>query len=198
MEDNSSGNENTAIGYLALQSVNSGSNNTGIGQKAGDNITTGSSNIIIGSGIDAPSATASTQLNIGNWIIGKDNGKVIGYGKGSNALHHRHVTLSGQVDAVDNVWTTVAYLNHTHSGHVHLLVYDGERGAASGAMHTAYGLTHYSIIGTTALLGLSGLEFRYNNSGYVLQIRVNSNDGANKEVNWTWTGMCANTPYVTS
>jgi hypothetical protein len=192
----STGSSNTAVGETAAYSLSTGSNNTVIGREAGG-ITTGSSNIIIGKGVDAPSATASSQLNIGNWIIGKDNGKVIGYGKGSNTLAYRYTTMSGQTDCADNVWTTVAYVGHTHSADIHLLVYDGERGTTSGCTNTSYGST-YTDITRQSLNGLSGLDFRYNNSGYVLQVRANSVDGTSKEVNWTWSGLSSATPYLTS
>jgi hypothetical protein len=54
------------VGKESLRN-STGNNNTALGFEAGDNITTGSSNIIIGR-VDAPSATGSNQINIGNYI----------------------------------------------------------------------------------------------------------------------------------
>ena len=67
---NTTGNNNTGLGYQALQNNTSGTDNTIIGYNTGGSITSGSNNILIGSGTDGPSANASNSLNIGNTIYG--------------------------------------------------------------------------------------------------------------------------------
>ena len=102
MFTNSNGNNNTAIGNLALYTNTLGDNNTALGHDsgrlitgddadynltlgsvAGDNITSGAGNVIIGS-VDADSATGDRQLKIaGNdgsttttWIDGDSSGNL--------------------------------------------------------------------------------------------------------------------------
>jgi hypothetical protein len=82
----------------------SGANNTFLGYQSGGNITTGSNNIIIGSGVDAPSASADNQLNIGN-IIKKDE----------NGIHYVNNTNSGQQSNNSFISESATGLNGTFS-----------------------------------------------------------------------------------
>ena len=96
------GDDNTAVGYNAANSITTGqrnvmlgteaghalvddNNNTIIGYQAGDNLTAGNGNVIIGCYTDAASTTASGQLAIGTaeginnpfyWIKGTNDGTI--------------------------------------------------------------------------------------------------------------------------
>jgi hypothetical protein len=72
-----SGDSNNAYGYLALSTITTGNNNIGIGSKAGAGITTGSGNVIIGHNVSALTPTLSNAF-----IVGVENGtQVITGGK---------------------------------------------------------------------------------------------------------------------
>lgn len=58
------------MGYLSLYNNTTGNNNIALGYKAGESLTTGTKNIIIGYDIDTPTVTATNTLNIGNIIYG--------------------------------------------------------------------------------------------------------------------------------
>ena len=195
---NTTGIRNTAVGLNALYANTTGSNNTAIGNGAGDNITTGNNNIVIGRNVDAPSATGNDQLNIGNSLIGKVDGSLIGFGRGSAGFARKHVVLSGGVTISDNTWTTVAYLGHTHSGICTVHVLDsGDYGGIVGGMTTAYGATDKDTI-SVVTNGLTSIDYRYSNSGYVLQIQIDTPDNASRQVDWSWSGISSNEIYVTS
>jgi len=194
LTDGSSG-YNTAVGYSSGLLVSTGINNTLIGALAGDNVTSGSSNIIIGHGVDATSATASNQLNIGNMIIAKDNGKVISYGKGSNGFTYKEVMLSGSKSVAHNVWTNVAFIDHTHAAVVKLLLFSSNRGTLVGSMSTSYGSSQYTNH-TISLNNLTSLQFRYSNSGYTLQVYQTNSSSAARDIYFSWTGMSTGTPAL--
>jgi hypothetical protein len=190
------GTNNVSVGHGSHISM-TGDNNVAIGHNAGDNITTGDNNITIGSAVDAGSATADNQLNIGGWVIGKSNGDLVGFGRGATGFARKHVTLSGRAAIPHNTWTTVAYLSHSHSGICTVMVYDTNRGSIVGGMTTAYGGTDKDTI-SVALNGLTDINYRYSNSGYVLQIFQANNSSANRWADWSWTGISIGEIYVTS
>ena len=68
LEDNTTSNNQTAVGYRALANATSGSN-TAVGKDAGDVTTTGSNNLTLGAGADPSSATANNQVTLGNSSI---------------------------------------------------------------------------------------------------------------------------------
>jgi outer membrane murein-binding lipoprotein Lpp len=94
----SSGDNNTALGYLAGANLLSGSNNVLLGSSPGaGDLSNGSNNILIGYGaLPNISPNASSQLNIGNWIFG-NNGR-IGIGPGTQSPTARlHVNAANGV-----------------------------------------------------------------------------------------------------
>lgn len=95
----SSGDGNTALGYLAGANLLSGSNNVFVGYNIGGagDLSSGSNNILIGYAAQPNvSTTGSNQLNIGNWIYG-NNGK-IGIGSGTqNPSARLHVNAADGV-----------------------------------------------------------------------------------------------------
>ena len=186
---------NVAVGEDAGADITTGIQNTIIGGLAGDAITTGSSNIIIGYNVDAPSNTASNQLNIGNMIIAKDNGKVISYGKGSNGFTYKEVMLSGSKSVAHGVWTAVAFIDHTHCALVKLLLSAANRGTLVGSMSTSYGSSQYTNH-TISLNNLTTLDFRYNNSGYNLEVYQTNSSSAARDIYFSWTGMSTGTPAL--
>ncbi len=95
----SSGDGNTALGYLAGANLLSGNNNVFIGNNIGGStdLSSGNNNIFIGYAAQPNvSTTGSNQLNIGNWIYG-NNGK-IGIGSGT-----QNPTARLHVNATDGV-----------------------------------------------------------------------------------------------
>jgi hypothetical protein len=95
----SSGDGNTALGYLAGANLLSGSNNVFVGYNIGGagDLSSGSNNILIGYAAQPNvSTTGSNQLNIGNWIYG-NNGK-IGIGSGT-----QNPTARLHINAADGV-----------------------------------------------------------------------------------------------
>ncbi|TAE05423.1 MAG: hypothetical protein EAZ95_19880, partial [Bacteroidetes bacterium] len=66
---NTTGFQNTAVGFDALRTNTTGTLNTSIGYRAGNLITTGSNNITVGNNAQVPTATASNQIRIGNTDI---------------------------------------------------------------------------------------------------------------------------------
>ena len=76
-------NENTAIGYKAMQVNTTGQNNTAIGQGALDSNTTGSNNTACGNG----SGTANTE-GVNNTYVGDTSGIVLTTGDNNLMLGH--------------------------------------------------------------------------------------------------------------
>src|SRR4051812_14716093 len=89
LSDNSTGYENTAFGVATLANNTTGSGNTALGMVAGLHVTTGTDNVLIGAytdGYDAVSnaivigawnsATASNTVRIGNSAITSIGGTV--------------------------------------------------------------------------------------------------------------------------
>jgi hypothetical protein len=75
--ETATGNQNTAVGYQALQALTTGGNNLAIGLEVGSvTLATGSNNILIGTSdaVDTPAANTSNYLNIGNAIYGPMGG----------------------------------------------------------------------------------------------------------------------------
>ena len=66
---NTTGTKNNAVGFQALFSNTTGSSNTAIGYTAGSALTTGSNNTIIGNSAAASSATVSNEITLGNASI---------------------------------------------------------------------------------------------------------------------------------
>jgi hypothetical protein len=193
---NTTGTQNVAIGQSALQGVTTGSGNVGIGHSAGDNITTADNSIVIGS-LTARTADSDNELTIGGWVNARNNGDLVGFGRGGTGFARKHVTLSGRAAIPHNTWTTDAYLSHSHSGICTVLVFDSDKGSIIGGMTTAYGGTDKDTI-SVALNGLTDINYRYNNSGYVLQIFQANNSSANRWADWSWTGISIGEIYVTS
>jgi len=66
---------NTAVGYRALVALDNagGDENTAIGNLAGDSLTTGTDNVFIGSESDGSASGASNQIAIGKSCVGHGN-----------------------------------------------------------------------------------------------------------------------------
>jgi hypothetical protein len=87
--DDSTDNDNTALGYNALNANTSGQGNVAVGHEAGDSITTGQYNTLLG-------IRAGTGLTTGqqNTLIGRNAGESRTTGQKNTALGHRAL-LSG-------------------------------------------------------------------------------------------------------
>jgi len=101
---NNSGNDNTAIGSLALNSNTTGDLNTAVGRVALINNTTGGGNIALGVGAGANLTTGSSNIDIGNAGVAAESG-VIRIGTSGTqtkfvAAGVRDATILGDANAV--------------------------------------------------------------------------------------------------
>jgi hypothetical protein len=76
---NTTGSNNTAIGFNSLFSNTEAGNNTALGFYAGDGITTGNNNVMLGYGTDPSAVDGTNQIVVGASAVGHgDNIAVIG------------------------------------------------------------------------------------------------------------------------
>ena len=66
MQGAATGNNNAALGYIALGSVTSGAQNVGVGNDAGNDITTGSYNNCLGYNAQPPAVDSTHTTTLGN------------------------------------------------------------------------------------------------------------------------------------
>jgi len=90
------GDNNTAVGRLALYAVNGGAGNNALGKEAGDSLTTGSYNQLIGHNANASAVDAQYQIVIGHDISGGEDSQFT-FGRSSNLVQNEFDT--------DAAWT---------------------------------------------------------------------------------------------
>ena len=148
----------------------SGANNTALGYTAGDNITTGSSNIIIGSGVDAPSATASNQVVIGQTIKWNNTARsqdVIVVKEGSTGSFS--FTASEMANHGDN-WGALVHVQ------VHRPTSDVTNDSASGVCNLNMPRGSWTTISTISSIKGGGIStFTISISGNTLVVTTDSN-----------------------
>ncbi len=148
---NSSGNDNAALGYLALANNSSGSNNAAGGYKALTALTTGTNNTAFGyeagqniltdQGTTAIGSGALATLNIGNSTTGGNT--CVGYHCGNSAT---------------------TGVNNTGHG------YNSLAGVTTGSQNTAYGYSSGALITT----GTGNIVAGYNAASTVLTVGSNN------------------------
>tara|TARA_R110000824_G_scaffold250202_1_gene438994 strand:- start:28 stop:804 length:777 start_codon:yes stop_codon:yes gene_type:complete len=124
MENNTTGDDNTAIGTNALKANTTASLNTAIGNSAGGAITTGTNNVLVGSYAGA-GGVGNLTTGLRNILIGHGAGQNNGDDNGNIAIgyetncqgHAEAIVLGGNVDSVAN--TTFTFGRNDGSDRVH-------------------------------------------------------------------------------
>jgi len=108
---NTTGAGSVGVGRNALFAATTGGQNTVLGYQAGNSITTGTGNVLIGYDVDTPAATTNNHLNIGNTLYADLSTDHTGIGTATPAakLHVSGEVIVGEQQLVCSATTKGAF-----------------------------------------------------------------------------------------